>query len=239
MAEINVIPTTREGALLAKLRAMFKADAQLQEGEIRVEKVLTAANVAQRFNLNGQDTARRPLEVFIGQNDLIIPYAMKVAINKVLDVAVGNNGNCDDLTYPDKSVFTTAATATAVSEADALKAIWAGNYTLKSNTTEIQNFYQLRKNYQSNQTQGSATTQPQLSDLGFVPLWQTAILSGQNTNILEFTPAPGADLQQIGGTAPSQNILVLHMLCFVVRNGAQTASWTQLAELFKGGKLLY
>jgi hypothetical protein len=228
---MEVLPITREGGLLAKLRSMFGADAQIQEGDIRVEKVLTPSDVAQRFNLNGEGVSKRPLEVFIGLNDLVIPYALKVALNKVADTGVGNNGNADDLTYPDLSVFATAATPTAVSEADALKAIYSGAISMKANTIEVLNAMQLRRFYNVNQTQGSATTQPQLMENGFKDIIQPAIFSGRDTNIMEFQPAPGADVQQIGGTAPSQNILVFHFKCLVVRNGAQPATWTQVSEV--------
>ena len=241
-----IIPTTRESAIMSILRDIYGPLAQIQEGQVRLEKVLKANDVAQRFNLNGDGSTKRPLESFIGLNDLVIPYAMKIAVNKVKDVAVGNNGNSDDLTYTDITVFPTAATGTAVSEADALKAIWAGNFSIKANTVEIQNTYQNRRFYISPQTQASATTTQELNSEGFQPLWQTSIFSGQDTNILDFSPAPGADLQQIGGTAPSQNILVIHFLTFTARNGAQAATWTQLGEVSKkiekytkGGQLLF
>ena len=129
---MTVLPITREGGLLAKLRGMFGPEAQIQEGDIRLEKQLAANDVAERFNMNGDGAARRPLEVFIGLNDLVIPYALKVAINKQTLVA-GNNGNCEDITYPDLFTFNLAATAVAVSESDALNAIWSGNISINNN----------------------------------------------------------------------------------------------------------
>lgn len=230
----NVLPITREGGLLAKLRYMFGNDAQIQEGDVRVEKVLAANSVSQRFNLNGEGSSKRDLEVFIGLNDLVIPYQLKVFVNKVLDTTKpGNNGNTDDLTYPDLSVFTDAATATAVSEADALKAIWAGAISMKANTIEVLNTLQLRRYYIVNQTQGTATTQPQLMENGFQTITQPAIFSGRDTNIMEFNPAAGADLQLIGGAAGTRNILGFHFKVLVVRNGAQPATWTQVEEVLQ------
>ena len=126
----NVLPITREGGLLAKLRYMFGNDAQIQEGDVRVEKVLAANSVSQRFNLNGEGSSKRDLEVFIGLNDLVIPYQLKVFVNKVLDTTKpGNNGNTDDLTYPDLSVFTDAATATAVTDTPPTTPINKLNYS--------------------------------------------------------------------------------------------------------------
>jgi hypothetical protein len=228
---MNVLPITREGALLAKLRHMFGNEAQIQEGTVRVEKVLTAADVSERFNLNGENGNKRPLENFIGLNDLVIPYKMKVCVNKVIDSAVGNNGNSDDLTYPDKAIFPGAAGVGFVSEADALKAIWAGEISMKANTIEVLNTLQLRRFYVSQQTQDSATTQPQLSEENYTELTQPAIFSGRDTNIMEFQPATGASVTAIGGTAPEQNILVFAMKVLVVRNGAQPATWTQVSEV--------
>jgi len=228
---MTVLPITREGALLAKLRNMFGNEAQIQEGTVRVEKVLTSSDVSERFNLNGENGNKRPLELFIGLNDLVIPYKLKVCVNKVADVAVGNNGNSDDLTYPDLSVFTGASGVGFVSEADALKAIWSGSISMKANTIEVLNVMQLRRFYIVNQTQGTATTQPQLSEDGYVEITQPAIFSGRDTNVMEFQPAPGADLTSIGGTAPEQNVLAFAFKVLVVRNGAQPATWTQVQEV--------
>lgn len=231
---MNVLPITREGGLLAKLRGMFGPEAQIQEGDVRVEKVLAANDVAERFNLNGDGVARRPLEVFIGLNDLVIPYALKVCLNKVQSTMPGNNGNSQDITYPDLSVFNLASTATALSESDALNAIWAGTISIKANTIEILNTEQLRRFKIIPQTQGSATTLPQTEENMFVPIIQPAIFSGRDTNILEFSPAAGADMQQIAGdTEKDLNILVFHYKVLVVRNGAQPATWTQVSEILE------
>ena len=228
---MNVLPITREGGLLAKLRAMFGPEAQIQEGDVRLEKLLAANDVAERFNMNGDGQARRPLEVFIGLNDLVVPYALKVAINKVDTTLPGNNGNSEDITYPDVGIFAAAATGTAVSESDALNAIWSGNISIKANTIEILNTEQLRRFKIVPQTQSSATTLPMTDESSFVPIIQPAIFSGRDTNVLEFNPAPGADLQQIGGPAGEDNILVFHYKVLVVRNGAQPATWTQVSEI--------
>ncbi len=228
---MNVLPITREGALLAKLRTMFGSDAQIQEGDVRVEKVLASNDVAQRFNLNGDGQSRRPLEVFIGLNDLVVPYALKVALNKVDTSLPGNNGNSQDVTYPDPFIFNDPATATAVSEAAALNAIYSGAISLKANTYEILNSEQLRRFKIVPQTQASATTLPETTEEMFVPIIQPAIFSGRDTNILEFTPAPGADLQLIGGATDTQNILVFHYKVLVVRNGAQPATWTEVQDI--------
>jgi len=231
---MNVLPITREGALLSKLRAMFGADAQIQEGDVRLEKVLASNNVSQRFNLNGEGTGRRPLEVFIGLNDLVIPYALKVALNKVDTTLPGNNGNVQDLTFPDAQIFNDPATATAVSEADALNSIYSGTMSLKANTIEILNTMQLRRFKVIPQTQGSATTVTQNTpDGGWVDILQPAIFSGRDTNILEFQPSSGSDLQLIGGATGTQNVLVFHFKVMVVRNGAQPTTWTEVSDILE------
>ena len=68
----------------------------------------------------------------------------------------------------------------------------------------------------------------------FVPIIQPAIFSGRDTNVLEFSPAAGADLQAIAGDAEKGlNILVFHYKVLVVRNGAQPATWTQVSEILE------
>jgi hypothetical protein len=230
---MNVLPITREGGLLAKLRSMFGADAQIQEGDVRVEKVLASNDVAQRFNLNGDGQSRRPLEVFIGLNDLVIPYALKVALNKVDTTLPGNNGNSQDVTYPDPFIFNDPATATAVSEASSLNAIYSGTMSLKANTIEILNTEQLRRFKIIPQTQASATTLPQTEEGMFVPILQPAIFSGRDTNIMEFQPASGSDLQLIGGATGTKNVLVFHYKVLVVRNGAQPTTWTEVSQILE------
>jgi len=230
---MNVLPITREGGLLAKLRGMFGGDAQIQEGDVRVEKALASNDVAQRFNLNGDGQTRRPLEVFIGLNDLVIPYALKVAINKVDTTLPGNNGNSQDITYPDPFVFNDPATATAVSESACLNAIYSGTMSLKANTIEILNTEQLRRFKIVPQTQASATTLPQQSEDMFVPILQPAIFSGRDTNIMEFQPSSGSDLQLIGGAVGTQNVLVFHYKVLVVRNGAQPTTWTEVSAILE------
>ena len=169
---MNVLPITREGGLLAKLRSMFGADAQIQEGDVRVEKALASNDVAQRFNLNGDGQTRRPLEVFIGLNDL-------------------------------------------------------------ANTIEILNTEQLRRFKIIPQTQASATTLPETSEKMFVPILQPAIFSGRDTNIMEFQPASGSDLQLIGGATGTQNVLVFHYKVLVVRNGAQPTTWSEVSQILE------
>lgn len=230
---MNVLPITREGGLLAKLRSMFGGDAQIQEGDVRVEKALASNDVAQRFNLNGDGQTRRPLEVFIGLNDLVIPYALKVALNKVDTTLPGNNGNAQDITYPDPFVFNDPATATAVSEANSLNAIYSGTMSLKANTIEILNTEQLRRFKIIPQTQASATTLPQTEENMFVPILQPAIFSGRDTNIMEFQPASGSDLQLIGGATGTANILVFHYKVLVVRNGAQPTTWSEVSQILE------
>lgn len=230
---MNVLPITREGGLLAKLRSMFGGDAQIQEGDVRVEKVLLSNDVAQRFNLNGDGQTRRPLEVFIGLNDLVIPYALKVALNKVDTTLPGNNGNSQDVTYPDPFIFSDPATATAVSESDCLNAVYSGTMSLKANTIEILNTEQLRRFKIIPQTQASATTLPQTEENMFVPILQPAIFSGRDTNIMEFQPSSGSDLQLIGGAVGTRNVLVFHYKVLVVRNGAQPTTWTEVSKILE------
>ena len=105
--------------------------------------------------------------------------------------------------------------------------------SIKANTIEILNTEQLRRFKIIPQTQGAATTLPETSEKMFVPIIQPAIFSGGDTNILEFTPAPGSDQQLIGGVAGTQNVLVFHYKVLVVRNGAQPATWTEVSDILE------
>lgn len=225
MKNVNVLPVTVEGEILAKLRHRFGAKAQIQESDIRLETVLTSGNVKKRFNMNGDGVGTRPLEVFIGRNDLVVTYALKVALNQVVTTSNGTNGNAVDYTYPDLTVFNGAGVFPALPENECLEAVYGGNITIKANTTEILNQMQLRRFRIVPDTQFAATTQASMRDEGFVPFVQPYIFSGRDTNILEFEPAVGADTTNIGGQTggeqPTQNILVFHFKSFVVRNGAQ------------------
>lgn len=219
-----IIPTTVEGSLLSRLREIFGPDAQIQESFIRVEKVLTAQDIAQDFLLTGSVGAARPLENFISKNDLQVVYALKCGVQKRNTALNGNNGNCVDYTFPDLSVFNAPAVPPVQSEAACLEAIWAGTMGLKSDTFEALNKQSLKKFRVVPRTQLTATTQDSFGkeDSGFIGLHQPTIFSGQSTVTLSFLPAPGADVAAIGGAASTENILFFHFLSFVVRNGAQS-----------------
>jgi hypothetical protein len=198
MVSRYVLPVTREEGILAKLQGIFGTEAQIQEGDIRVEHVLETNDVSHRFNLNGDGVNKRPSEVFIGRNDLVVMYKMKVAVNKVNKTGTGGSekatsGNSPDYTYPDKTVFSVVATATNVSESQALNSVWAGKMNMKANTVEVLNQMQLRRFYIVPETQESANTMSQLNEDGYVDFVQPYILSGNDTNLLEFEPAAGAD----------------------------------------------
>jgi hypothetical protein len=230
---MQILPISQEAALICKLRELMGENAQIQQTDVRLEKKLTSTTVATKFYLNGEGaTNRRPSEIFVGINDLVVLYKMKVAVQKVKNTTLaGNSGNSVDYTYPDKFIFNDPATATNVSEADALKALWNGTFSLKTNTIELQNIRYMSNFYIANQTQESATTQAQLNPSGFVDIAMPPIISGRDTTILEFNPAPGADLSLIGGAAGTENIFVIHFLAMVVRNGAQPSTWTEISNM--------
>lgn len=227
-----VIPTTVEGALLSRLRDIFGPDAQIQESYIRVEKVLTAQNVAEDFLLTGSTGSTRPLENFISKNDLQVVYALKVGVNKRNTALNGNNGNCVDYTFPDLTVFNGPAVGTSQTEAGALEAIWSGSVGLKSDTFEALNKQSLKKFRVVPRTQLTATTQDSFGkeDSGFIGLHQPTIFSGQSTVTLSFLPCPGADVTTIGGAAGTENSLFFHFLSFVVRNGAQSINMSNFDQ---------
>ncbi len=226
--QFKVLPVNEAGEILAKLRIMFGDKAQIQEADVRLEHVLTAASVANTFNMQGDGTNQRDLEVFINRNDLSVLYELKVAVNKEVDALDGNNGNSVDFTYNDLDEFPDPAAGTSQSEANALQAVWSGTMSIKSGTYEVLNRLILRRFRIVNQTQQSATTQAQLNESGFVKFNQPYILSGRDNNELVFAPGIGADTALIGGAAGTTNVLVLHFKTFSVRNGAQPLTRTEM-----------
>lgn len=228
----TILPITRESAIITTMRGFIGKNAQLQETTLRFEHVLTPNTVSKKFNFTGDGQNKRPNEIFLGLNDVIVVYALRIGIQKIKDTSLdGNSGNSPVYTYPDKFVFSDPAAGTSVSEADALMAIWNGQMSLKTNSIELQNIMELSQFYRANQTQESATTQAQLNDCGFVDINMPPIISGRDTTILDFVPAQGADLALIGGAAETQNILVVQYKAIVARNAAQGPSWTELLTI--------
>lgn len=227
---VKVLPVNEAGEILTKLRLMFGVKAQIQESDVRLESLLTASSVQHVYNMQGDGTAQRELEVFINRNDLVVFYELKVAVNKIVDTVDGNNGNSIDYTYNDLTAFPGPAVGTSQTEAGCLQAIWAGTISIKSNTYEVLNKMVLRRFRVVNQTQLSVTTQAQLDESGFVKINQPYILSGRDNNEMAFAPAQGADVSQIGGAAGTTNNLVFHAKTFSVRNGAQALTNTEMKD---------
>jgi hypothetical protein len=225
---------TRAGVITAKCRKIFGASAQIQEGDLYFRKKFKANDVGERWHLNGSAGGAHtpePGEIYIAQNDLVVPYAMRVSVSKVLDATKpGNVMNADDLSYADINLFSDPATAGAVSEADCIKGFFHSTITMKANSYELLNQMSLIRFYHSPQTQGSATTQPQIDDRSFIPIMQPAIISGQDDTLLELIPAAGGDFQLAKGAGNSQNYGNVHFKVIVIRNGAQPATWDQLEK---------
>lgn len=231
--KVRVLPVNEAGEILLKLRLMFGKKAQIQESDVRLEHVLTASSVSNRFNMQGDGTSQRDLEIFINRNDLVVFYELMVAINKVDSAVDGGNGNSIDFTYPDLNEFPGPAVLTSQTEAGCLEAIWSGLISIKANTYEILNQLSLKRFRIVWQTQQSATTQAQLDERKWVAFNQPYILSGRDNNELTFEPGVGTDTSQIGGAGTTSNILVLHFKTFTVRNGAQPLTTTEGAEFAK------
>jgi len=215
---------------MAKARALY-GDAQIQPSDVRVESVLTASKVSHTFNLNGNGSTKRPLEQYISNNDLFIMYALKVGVQKVSTLptlAAISGGNYPVYTYPDKYVFDDAGTVNNVSEANALEAVFNGSMGMKANTYELINQVKLNRFRNVPETQASLTTQAETHIENFVIFEQPAILSGRDTNLLDFIAAQGADTALIGGKADTENVLVFQALGLTVRDGALAATFVEL-----------
>lgn len=221
----------RESALFAKLRRRFGAKAQIQPGFLRVESVLTSQRVSQTFNLIASESTRRPQERFVGKNDLVLPYRLKVAVNKVRTKSNGNNGNSIDYTYPDYEVFKAKGTETQLSEVEALESIWNGSISLKSDTFEAYNEMTLKPYRIVPVTQhevGALHASYNNEGNGFHPLLQPYLFSGQSSIEMDFKHALGTDVSNIGGTSEEENVLSFTFLTLVVRNKAKSLSAYEL-----------
>jgi hypothetical protein len=221
MEMINIIPTSEEAALLKKLQNRFDRDgapAQIQRSFLRVEKPLTSENVAETFNLTDGSRVKRSRERYIGKNDLVVLFEMKIFLNKCGN-ETANNANSIDYTYPDLVAFPDAG------EALALEAIYNGVIGLKSDTYEALNAYSNTENRVVPRTQletGILQASFSGAESGFVKLTQPQVFSGQSAIELSFLPASNADLAAIGGGVGTSNVMGIQFKTFVVRNGAQS-----------------
>jgi len=238
MAKAVFIPTNRDEAIIKKLRMYFGDSANIQPSYIRLEKVLTATNVAETFTLgNGASSGnKRPLEQYLSQNDIFVCSKMGVFVQKVVTNLDGNNGNSVNYPYPDKSVFNDPTVGTSQAEIDALEAVYNGIISMKSDTYEVIDNLSLQEFRTPPQTQNAATTQASLGlvNEGFVPLHLVPVFEGKKRNELRFQPAQGADVALIGGKINTQNVLVFQMMGYVVRTASEPITY---AEAVKNGVL--
>lgn len=239
MGRSTILPTTRKGGILKKLRRAYGNSANIQPSFIRVEKVLTPTNIAETFTLkNGAKNqgGQRPLENFLSESDVFVATNMGVFVQAVVSGLEGNNGNSVNYPYPDLAAFPTAATATNQSQAACLEGIYNGTLSIKANSYEVVDNMSLLNYRVAPETQSSATTQAStgtLTGAGMPELWLVPVFEGQKKNELRFEPAQGADFAQIVGAFESV-VLVFHLDGFVVRNAAESAT---LEGLIKDGVL--
>ena len=246
----NILPIDAESSVLAKLRKIYGPAANIQQGYIRLEKVLTQSSTSENFTLGeGRSNGnKRPLENFLSQSDNFVPVYMRIGLQKEFFTENGNNGNEPLYSYPDLQVFSGAAASPALSEAQALEGIYSGNLSLKSNTYEVVNKMSLERfrrvpitqtGSDANVTSAIATLQASSGDIfeGFVKLPIVPIFEGKKRNEFNFSYAQGADATNIGYTdvESDRNILVFTLWGFLVRNASEPAS---VSELTRNGVIL-
>jgi hypothetical protein len=239
MGRSTILPTTRKGGILKKLRRAYGTSANIQPSFIRLEKVLTANSVAETFTLKRgakNQNGQRPLENFLSESDVFVATNLGVFIQAVpVDGSgnpLGNNGNQANYPYPDVTAFPAAATATAVAQADCLEAIFNGTLGIKANSYEVVDNMSLLNFRVPPETQKSATTQASLGTLigaGMPELFVVPVFEGQKKNEIRFEPAGGADFTQIG-EGFFEVVMALHFDGFVVRNAAEAATMEGLIK---------
>jgi hypothetical protein len=253
----TILPIDVESSTIAKLRAIYGKSANIQQGYIRLEKVLTQSSTSETFTLGEgrSNGTKRPLENFLSQSDNFVPVYFRCGIQKQWNIDTagpspvglnGNNGNQPVYTYPDLNVFNRAGVAPSLSEAQALEGVWSGNISMKSNTYEVVNKMSLTRNRRAPQTQFALdnvnfpTTQASSGDIfeGYVKLPIVPIFEGKKRNEIIFSFAQGADATEIGVGAnvygetevTTENILVLDFWGFLVRNASEPASYSELTR---------
>jgi hypothetical protein len=240
----QILPIDKESAVISKLRLIYGNAANIQIGYVRLEKELTASSTSEIFTLGEgrSNGTKRPLENFLSQNDNFVPLYLRVGLQKQLleiggDPVNGNNGNQPVYTYPDLTVFSNAAVAPNLSEADALEGVYSGNLSLKSNTYEVVNKMDLTRFRRVPQTQfgitatGGDTNQASSGEIleGYQKLDIVPVFEGKKRNEVIFNYAQGADAAAIGGTAGTdKNILVLHFWGFIIRNASEPTAYSEL-----------
>jgi hypothetical protein len=249
----TILPIDVESSTIAKLRAIYGKSANIQQGYIRLEKVLSQSSTSETFTLGEgrSNGTKRPLENFLSQSDNFVPVYFRCGIQKQWslvdgDPVNGNNGNQPVYTYPDLTVFNRAGVAPALSEAQALDGIWSGNISMKSNTYEVVNKMSLTRNRRSPKTQFTAgaiafpATQASSGEIfeGYVKLPIVPIFEGKKRNEIIFSFAQGSDASEIGTgvntygevDVTSENILVLDFWGFLVRNASEPTTYSELTR---------
>lgn len=241
----NVITLKHDPATLAKLRAIYGGTANIQPGQIRLEKVLNNNDSQFRRTLGTDNNAGglRPTEITLSQNDNFVCTHFAIGLQKVPVLTASNQrgGNAQILHYPDKNLFTQVATVANVSEADALESIYQGVLGMKSDTYEVINEqdtlrYRVVPETQYQPVGATLPTDPSYRDEQYIPFWAPIIFEGKKTNLVTIDFAEQADRLQLGGDiVTGTNVMVVLLSGFTIRNASEAV--TQF-EAFKEGRLI-
>lgn len=236
MNQVNIYPSHDAKAIKTLHDLLTAGDPNLelniQPYDIVVEKVLRASDAAFKFKL-GERKNMRPLETALGKNDSFLMTHMALGIYKETPPDTPQNyeygGNAQPLYFPDANVFTAAATTTAVSEADALEALYKGEITAKADQDEVLLSLQTYRFRKVPYFQTSATTKASYVGQQFQKMYIPILFDGDKTNTFDFSPAESADLVQIAGTSGT-NVLQPILRGYIVRDWAQSATIMQLRK---------
>lgn len=234
------ISTIYDMSVISKMKEFMKSKKNerlnIQPFFIVVEKLLTSGISSFRYKL-GERSNQRELETFLSDNDAFVMTHHAIGLYKEVEPnpdAVSSSalgGNSFPLYYPDLVNFPTPATATNVSEAAALEAIYKGFTTAKADQDEVilrLDHYKTRSVPDTQYVAG--TTLPSHRGLQFQPLYLPVIFDGNKENNFTFDLAPQADTVQIAGATGTRNVVQILHFGYLVRDYTESATIQQLKK---------
>lgn len=222
---VNVMPNYELG-IISQIRKEFQSAGvilNIQPYDIVIETLVNNNFSGFTYEM-GTRRNMRPLETELGDNDGFIMTHMAIGIYKENNALTGNferGGNSQPFYYPDENLFSVAATAVNVSEADALEANYKGILTAKADQKEVLlelPTYRFRKVPRTQLVTAAPLAKPSYNGEQFEEMYLPIIWEGKKTNRWTFAPAAQADLAQAGGAANTQNVLQIIKRGYIIRD---------------------
>lgn len=222
----NVLRGVLEQALLEAKRMGLKA-ANVRIGVLRLYCPLDPAdpNIVFPIDYEGQQKLHK-LSQGLYNRDVFIAAGSSLGIQptKIID-GKERLGNTPIYYFPDATVFNGAATATAVSEAQALEALYNAQLSTKSDEAIRLNDFPTDIYRTVGTTQGGSNTVPEVNGEQYKDLGRPMkFVGGDDSEVTIRLASTVSDLQNIAGTADHNNWAVMSFIGAVIRNGAKKST---------------